>query len=101
MFSFYIAPASISSCTDTETEAAQDDLRYFQVECSLFTDTVTVELTETAGQSAIYASTEIVNPSPVNSPAVTYRNEEPASVGTTKKLIIPTNQKEVMETLSH
>ena len=61
----------------------------------MFTSNVMVELTETAGQSAIYASTEIVNPSPVNSPAVTYRNEEPASVGIVKRLIVPTNQKEV------
>ena len=65
------------------------------MECSLFTDNVTVELTESAGQSAIYASTDIVNPSPVNSPSVTYRNEEPASVGMAKKLTIPTNQKQV------
>ena len=61
----------------------------------MFTDDVIVELTETSGQSAIYASTEIVNPSPVNSPTVTYRNEEPAAVGITKRLIVPTNQKEV------
>ena len=54
-----------------------------------------MELTETAGQSVIYASTEIVNPSPVNSPAVTYRNEEPATPGIAKKLIVPTNQKQV------
>jgi len=68
-------------------------------ECSLFTESVIVELTETAGQSAVYVSTEIVNPSPVNSPAVTYRNEEPASVGTTKTLIVPTNQREVWKSL--
>ena len=92
-----LAPATISTCVETETEAAQDDFRYFLVECSAFTDNVIVELTETAGQSAIYASTEIVNPSPVNSPAVTYRNEEPASVGIVKRLIVPTNQKEVSE----
>ena len=89
------APATISACDESETEALQDDFRYFQVECSVFTDDVIVELTETAGQSAIYASTEIVNPSPVNSPTVTYRNEEPATVGITKRLIVPTNQKEV------
>ena len=58
-----------------------------------------MELTETAGQSAIYVSTEIVNPSPVNSPAVTYRNEEPASIGTTKTLIVPTNQRKVWKCL--
>ena len=95
-----IAPATISACVETETEAAQDDFRYFLVECSLFTETVIVELTKTAGQSAVYASTEIVNPSPVNSPLVTYRNEEPATVGTVKRLIIPTSQKQV-SLLSH
>ena len=65
------------------------------MECSLLTENVVVELTEIAGQSAVYVSTEIVNPSPVNSPAVTYRNEEPATIGTTKRLIVPTNQKKV------
>ena len=61
----------------------------------MFTENVVVELIETAGQSAIYASTEIVNPSPVNSPTVTYQNEEPATLGIAKKLIVPTNQKQV------
>ena len=80
---------------ETESEVAEDNFRYFLVECSQFTENVIVELTETAGQCAIYASTEMVNPSPVNSPAVTYRNEEQALGRATKKLIVPTNQKKV------
>ena len=98
---YFTAPATISSCVETETEASQDDFRYFLVECSLFTENIIVELTETAGQSAIYVSTEIINPSPVNSPLVTYRSEEPASVGTAKRLIVPTNEKEVKNHLAH
>ena len=85
---------------ETESEVAEDNFRYFLVECSRFTENIIVELTETAGQCTIYASTEIVNPSPVNSPAVTYRNEEQASGGTTKKLIVPTNQKQVRSFLT-
>ena len=83
---------------ETESEVTEDNFRYFLVECSQFTEYIIVELTETAGQCGIYASTEIVNPSPVNSPMMTYRNEEQALVGTTKKLIVPANHARVRYT---
>ena len=92
------APATVYTGMETESEVAEDNFRYFLVECNRFSENVIVELTEAAGQCAIYASTEIANPSPVNSPAVTYRNEEQVLVGTTKKVIVPTNQKEVRYT---
>lgn len=95
MVSSYVAPATVYTGMETESEVAEDNFRYFLVECSQFSEHVIVELTEAAGQCAIYASTEIANPSPINSPAVTYRNEEQVLIGTTKEVIIPTNQKEV------
>ena len=86
---------------ETESEVTEDNFRYFLVECSQFTEYIIVELTETAGHCGIYASTEIVNPSPVNSPVITYRNEEQALVGTTKKLIVPANHTRVRYILAN
>ena len=91
----HIAPATISACAETETEVTQDDFKYFQLDCPRFTDNAIIELTVISGQSAIYASTEIVNPSPVNSVGVTQRNEDIVSVGSVKTLTVPINGKTV------
>ena len=63
-----LAPATVYTAMETESEVTEDNFRYFLVECSQFTEYIIVELTETAGHCGIYASTEIVNPSPINSP---------------------------------
>jgi len=92
----FTAPATISACSETETEVTQDDFKYFQLDCDRFTDKVVIELTVLSGQSAVYASTEIVNPSPVNYVGITLRNEDPVPVGSVKTLTVPINGKKVI-----
>ena len=67
------------------------------MDCPVFTDNVVIELTVVSGLSAIYASTEIVNPSPVNYAGVTYRDETEVPVGSVKTLVVPVNGKEVSD----
>jgi len=65
------------------------------LDCDIFTENVEIKLTVISGQSAIYASTEIVNPSPVNYVGITHRNEDIVPVGSVKTLTVPINGKKV------
>ena len=61
--------------TPTDGECDEDDFRYFVVTCPAFTETVIIEQLDMLGICALYASVEIVNPSPVDPTEVTFRNE--------------------------
>ena len=69
------APANLPPGNETETECEEDDFRYFQIECPAFSDTVIIEVIDIVGHCAIYVSTTIVNPGPLNPIAETVRNE--------------------------
>ena len=56
----------------------EDDFRYYQSQCALFTEVVIVEQSDIVGRSVIYASTTVVNPGPINSDEVTFREEDPS-----------------------
>jgi len=74
---YSIAPATLPPGNETDTECEEDDFRYFQIECPAFSDTVIVEQIDIVGHCAIYVSTTIANPGPLNSVTVTVRNENP------------------------
>jgi len=82
--------ALITPGNETETQVGQDEFKYFQLDCPLFADNVVIELTIISGQCAIYGSTVIPNPSPVNYVGITLRNEDNVPVGSVKTLIVPT-----------
>ena len=69
------APAILPPGSETDTECEEDDFRYFQIECPVFSATVIVEQIDIVGHCAIYISTTIVNPGPLNSAVDTVRNE--------------------------
>jgi len=69
------APANVPPGKPTDGECDEDDFRYFQVKCPAFTETVIIEQLDIIGTSALYASIDIVNPSPVDPTQVTFRNE--------------------------
>ena len=69
------APAIVPPGNETETECEEDDFRYFQIECPAFSDTVIIEVIDIVGHCAVYVSTMIVNPGPLNPVAETVRNE--------------------------
>ena len=71
-FYYIAAPAILPPGSETDTECEEDDFRYFQIDCPVFSDTVIVEQIDIVGHCAIYVSTTIVNPGPLN---FTFRNE--------------------------
>ena len=72
---------------ETDTDVEEDDFRYFQIECPAFSNTVIVEQIDIIGHCAVYVSTTIVNPGPLNSMSETIRNE---NANTSRRVVIIT-----------
>ena len=67
------APAIIDPGENTTTNVPEDGIDYFQTECSAFSSTVLVELTDINGTSFLYCSATETNPGPLTDNTV--RNE--------------------------
>ncbi len=65
-----LAAAIVGTCERTSTLVPQDSLQYYQAECSSFTSSVLVELTDLSGASFLYCSTATTNPGPLTSNTV-------------------------------
>jgi hypothetical protein len=63
-------PAIIDPGDNTTTEVPEDGIRYFQVECDSFSNTVLVELFDNTGTSFLYCSAVEQNPGPLTSNTV-------------------------------
>ena len=61
----HTAPAIIDPGENTTTTVPEDGLDYFQTECSAFSDTVLVELTDINGTNFLYCSATETNPGPL------------------------------------
>ena len=72
---YLVAPANVPPGKPTEGECDEDDFRYFEVTCPVFTETVIIEQLDIVGTCALYVSVEIVNPGPVDPTEFTFRNE--------------------------
>ena len=70
-----LAPAILPPGEETETECEEDDFRYFQINCPVFSTTIIVEQIDVVGHCAIYVSITRVNPGPLDSPTETIRDE--------------------------
>ena len=67
------APAIIDPGENTTTNVPEDGIDYFQTECSAFSSTVLVELTDINGTSFLYCSATEANPGPLTDDTI--RNE--------------------------
>ena len=67
LFVVAAAPAIIDPGDNTTTEVPEDGVRYFQVECDSFSNTVLVELFDNSGTSFLYCSASEMNPGPLTS----------------------------------
>ena len=67
------APAIIDPGENTTTNIPEDGIDYFQTECSAFSSTVLVELTDINGTSFLYCSATEANPGPLTENTI--RNE--------------------------
>ena len=59
------APAIVDPGENTTTEVPEGGIRYFQVECDSFSNTVLVELYDNAGTSFLFCSATEQNPGPL------------------------------------
>ena len=84
---YAIAPANLPPGNEAENECEEDDFRYFQIECPAFSGTVIVEQIDIVGHCAIYVSTTIVNPGPLDSANETHRDE---SIDVSRRRVIIT-----------
>lgn len=67
---FIPAPAIIDPGDNTTTDVPEEGIRYFQVTCDSFSDTVLVELFDNTGTSFLYCSATEANPGPQTSNTV-------------------------------
>ena len=67
LFTSTTAPAIVDPGDNTTTEVPEDGIRYFQVECDSFSNTVLVELFDNSGTSFLYCSAVEQNPGPLTS----------------------------------
>ena len=67
------APAIIDPGENTTTTVPEDGIDYFQTECSAFSSTVLVELTDINGTNFLYCSATETNPGPLTENTI--RNE--------------------------
>ena len=59
------APAIVDPGENTTTEVPEGGIRYFQIECDSFSNTVLVELYDNAGTSFLFCSATEQNPGPL------------------------------------
>ena len=67
IISLFTAPAIIDPGDNTTTEVPEGGIRYFQVQCDSFSDTVLVELFDNEGTSFLFCSATEPNPGPLTS----------------------------------
>lgn len=53
----------------------EDDFKYFQVQCGVFTSKIIIEQVDIIGHCAVYASITIINPGPLSPTTEVFRNE--------------------------
>ena len=81
------APAIINPDGNVTTTIPPGGLEYFQTQCTAYTDTVLVELTDLNGTNFLYVSTTEDNPGPLTEN--TLRNETTGINRRTLTLMIP------------